>query len=121
MDSKKIKHKEKVLKNYNAYLLACDKIRNHPKISLSQLQRTLRPFCKTVLSNDIHLYIRMKGTEKSISIQLLPPYVFQKCHYFKIVSSNYQSFDIQFSAINTFDLMRKINHKFQLLNPFEND
>lgn len=121
MDSKKLKYYQKVQKNYTAYLLACDKIRNHPKISLAQLQRTLRPFCKTVLSNDVHLYIRMKGTEKSLSIQLLPLYVFQKCHYFKIVSSSYQSFDIQFSAINTFDLMQKINHKFELLNPFEND
>jgi hypothetical protein len=121
MTKKNLEIRKKILSNYALMLVDCDKMKHHPEINLKQLQRTLRPFCKTVLSDGLHLHLRLKETEVSISIQLIRPYSFQQAHYFRIVSSNYRLTSIELSALNTRELMHKINHKFELLKPFQND
>lgn len=105
------KKQQKARQNYQAYLLACSKMRKHPKISLAQLQRTLRPYCKTVLSFDVHLHIRFKFSEYTFSIQKDTYTSLDGSFYFKIVSSCYPQFSIQFSAQSTKELMQKINQK----------
>ncbi|MGL2994557.1 hypothetical protein [Flavobacterium sp. TSSA_36] len=115
------KNQQKAISNYNAYLVACFKMRVHPKISLAQLQRTLRPFCKTQLSNDVHLYIRFKFTEISFGITMIDSFESLPWSYFRVYSSSYSNLEILFSARSTKELILKINQKLEKLKPFPND
>ena len=83
--------------------------------SLSTLQRTIRPFCKTTLLNNAILSFRLKGLDKSVSIMVVEKEY--DAYYFKIKSNEKRSFEYTISCLSIRELIYKINHKYDLLNP----
>ena len=106
-----------VLSNYKKYLFQCDKIKQTDNPSLSTLQRTIRPFCRTTLLNKSFLSFYLKGMKSTVSIMVLPKE--NNTYYFLIKCNKTRNFEYILSCLSIKELMFKINHKYNLLKPVE--
>ena len=95
------------------FILSCDKIRPKKIISLSSLQRVLQINSKTTLLNDIVLTFKIKGSNQNISIRYIKESV-SIAPYFEICTSTSRDVYISICALNTKELMYKINHVYKL-------
>lgn len=95
------------------FILSCDKIKRKQNISLSSLQRVLQINAKTTSLNDILLTFSIKGSKENISIRYIKEPAFSS-HYFEIKVSSKPKQLLYISALNTKELMYKINHVYKL-------
>ncbi|MNY16851.1 hypothetical protein D3C86_1501400 [compost metagenome] len=77
----------------------------------------MRPTCKTTLLGDSVLTFRIKKIKnQSVKIIQLAESFADGVYYFDISSSKFPNVELKISAVNSRELMSKINYSYNLLD-----
>ena len=96
----------KIELNYQDFLLKVQAMNHNKKIDIKNFTRTISPFFKTVQLKNL-FFIRFKGTENSIRLQLLP-LTCNNMHVLEITSAKHRTKVFTFCVQSHKHLLEKL-------------